>query len=364
MNKIKHFALILVLLLSLASCTITENDNITSGRTTEKNSTLLPSTKSNEQEQKSINTDITLELSFGTRTGKYTGSKNSDGLPDGEGTFTTKNDEGVTWTYEGSFVNGHFEGEGKTTWSDGQIERGVYKNDIVQPVDNSLIPKIYADPDSYKGYLVAISGQVFNVEAGYIQLYQNSENYSNNTIVLCEGADFQTNDYVKVEGIVNGNFEYENIMGGTMNALSISAKSVELSSYIEAVRPTIATYEVNAVAEKNGYIFTVTKVEFAEKETRVYIKVDNQGAGKLSIFTYSSSLAQNGRQYDMQSNYYGNYPSFQNDLRPGNYTEGIVCFPPLEQNDFKIYIEGYSDKYDQNSRFDEIEIAVNLDKST
>ncbi|WP_435892015.1 hypothetical protein, partial [Klebsiella pneumoniae] len=62
--------------------------------------------------------EITLHLSYGDRTGIYSGDM-KEGIPHGQGTFTSENEEGIKWTYEGEFKEGHFDGEGKTTWKDG-----------------------------------------------------------------------------------------------------------------------------------------------------------------------------------------------------------------------------------------------------
>lgn len=49
------------------------------------------------------------------RTGLYEG-ETVDGVPCGKGNFTTKNSEGITWTYSGDFKNGTFNGYGEQNW--------------------------------------------------------------------------------------------------------------------------------------------------------------------------------------------------------------------------------------------------------
>ncbi len=77
-------------------------------------------------------TDMTLTLpfAFGERTGLYTGDM-VNGLPEGNGTFTTENSDSVAWTYTGQWVNGHFNGNGTTEWADGFTEGGEYNNDYL-----------------------------------------------------------------------------------------------------------------------------------------------------------------------------------------------------------------------------------------
>ena len=73
---------------------------------------------------------VTLNLTFGDRSGTYTGEVNDQNIPNGQGKFTTKNSKGETWIYEGQFKNGHFEGQGKETWpGSGQTIEGTFSND-------------------------------------------------------------------------------------------------------------------------------------------------------------------------------------------------------------------------------------------
>lgn len=76
--------------------------------------------------------DITLNFSFGEMQGTYTGDL-VDGVPNGNGKFSTKNAEGKNWYYEGSFKDGHFNGEGKNVWESGQIQEGNFVMDIWDP---------------------------------------------------------------------------------------------------------------------------------------------------------------------------------------------------------------------------------------
>ena len=61
---------------------------------------------------------ITLAFTFGEKTGTYSGEL-VDGVPQGYGTYSSANAEGEAWIYEGQWQNGHFEGEGTTTWKKG-----------------------------------------------------------------------------------------------------------------------------------------------------------------------------------------------------------------------------------------------------
>ena len=101
---------------------------------------------------------------------------------------------------------------------------------------------------------------------------------------------------------MSGAFEGENIMGGTISCPMINAVSIERQSYMAAVVPTISEIvPENAMSEQNGIVLKVDKVEFAEKETRIYLTESNSSADKFSMWVYSIKIVQNGQQIEQDS---------------------------------------------------------------
>lgn len=73
-----------------------------------------------------------------TREGTYSGQM-MNGIPNGEGTFSSVNDNGVTWTYTGDFKDGTFNGQGKTTWEGSdELEDGTYVDGLFTPTTCEL----------------------------------------------------------------------------------------------------------------------------------------------------------------------------------------------------------------------------------
>ncbi len=93
--------------------------------------------------------EISLDFSYGTRKGKYSGEVNSDGVPNGFGTFSTKNNDGEAWTCEGEWENGHMI-QGSTTWESGLSYTGEYTNDL----ENGHGVLIYGNGEKYEGEFV------------------------------------------------------------------------------------------------------------------------------------------------------------------------------------------------------------------
>lgn len=98
----------------------------------------------------------------------------------------------------------------------------------------------------------------------------------------------------------------------------------------------------NKTINQFGYIITVEKIEFADDETRVYVKAENTSSNKFNIYKYSAKILQGLKQYNQSDNYEANYPELQSELQPGVVSEGILVFPTINQNNMKLIIGGSS----------------------
>lgn len=92
--------------------------------------------------------EMTIDFSFGPRSGIYSGDFDGDGLPNGNGSFTCQ-DSG--WTFTGEWESGHWNSTGVTKWNDGTTYDGEYKNDIISGTgvytftDGTAISGVFAD---------------------------------------------------------------------------------------------------------------------------------------------------------------------------------------------------------------------------
>lgn len=221
------------------------------------------------------------------------------------------------------------------------------------PLSDIEIQQMYSDPDAFKGRAVMLTGAVFaqvdrDDDAIYFQMNQDIENYDNNTVVAYQDPSFELSDgdYVRLTGIVQGAFEGENAFGGTVTAPQILADKCEVVDYKEAVVPTLKEITVDQTLDQYGYLVTVEKVELAEKETRVYVNVSNNGGSNFSLYGFNCNLLQGSSQYDYQTNYNAEYPEIQTDLIPGMQTSGVICFPAADPDvPFTLLIDASSDNY-------------------
>lgn len=249
----------------------------------------------------------------------------------------------------------------------GQTENSGGSQEVKVPLTSDELRSMYSDPSSYKGSYVELYGEVFgeiesDKDGVYFQMYADPENWSWNTIIELPDPGFQleSGQYVKVIGEVSGVFKGQNLLGGTVTAPAIKAENVEISNYIDAVSPTIATgLSTQPTIDQNGYSVTLEKVELADSESRIYISVANNGAANFSVYSFNMAVIQNGRQYEEQYNFNADYEELQTNIRPGVTTNGIISFPVLDAAPMQVIISGNSDDWTED--FDEYIFEVNFE---
>ena len=130
-RKIFVIAMSLLVSINVISCDSPANETTKNTTASATSAEVVSIAQRDAEKRFAENEEISLNLSYGKRTGAYTGQL-KDGLPHGEGTFTSVNPYGGSWVYRGQWSNGHCNGQGCTIWDSGQIEIGNYVNDVLQ----------------------------------------------------------------------------------------------------------------------------------------------------------------------------------------------------------------------------------------
>lgn len=227
--------------------------------------------------------------------------------------------------------------------------------------DTSLIPakeinNLYANPDEYKGRTVKLTGQVFSIEkdgdSTFIQLYHDVENDNQNTVVISNDPNLKVSDddYVRVEGSVDGEISGENMLGGEISCPQISATKVEKINVTEAI-PAEKTVKVNKTIAKGNYKATVKKVDFTGQNARIYLNIKNNSSEDFDNYPDQGTIIQDGKQY--KAEYNSNYPDINTSIKPGVSSESIIIYKGIKQSDFKYTFDGYDSEYnDMKFNFD------------
>lgn len=223
-------------------------------------------------------------------------------------------------------------------------------------VSEEDIDKMYSNPKQFKDYEVELTGIVFNEpeadeDGVYFQMFADPINSEKNTLVGLLDTDLKvkTDDYVKVTGIVKDEFEGENAFGGVVKAPVIEATKFEVVDYVTAVAPANRTIEIKEEINQHGYHMELQKVELADEETRVYLKISNQSDVTIDFYSFNAKLIAGNKQLEENMPYLETgLPELQSEILPGVETEGVIIFPAIDQKEKKLtfHAEGSSENYD------------------
>lgn len=217
------------------------------------------------------------------------------------------------------------------------------------------IIKMYANPESFKNRYVKLSGKVFDdIEIAdnelYFQIWGDPKNNKYNTILKYKDTNFniQEDDYVEIKGEVIGSYAGENALGGDVNAPYIKALEIKKSNYKDIVSPTLKEIKLSKTINQNKCIVTLKKIEFAEKETRIYVSVQNNSKDKFNLYDFNTKIVQGNNQFEPEDNYDAGYKKLQSELLPGIKSEGVIIFKSIKRINFNIVFDGSSDNYNIN----------------
>lgn len=189
--------------------------------------------------------------------------------------------------------------------------------------------------------------------------YTDPDNYEDDLIVvLPKSLGEPESEYNIYTGTIMSDDEFADLIGIPTSNMIVMVTSIEPSSYIDVVSPTIKEVVVGETQEQYGYAVTLDKIEFSNIETRVYLTVENNGANEFTLYDFNCIITQGNTQFETQSNYSANYDEIPSDLRPGMVSSGIITFPVIEQADFDFFIDARSDDYSE--RLDEYSFNITV----
>ena len=138
---------------------------------------------------------------------------------------------------------------------------------------------------------------------------------------------------MRVEGRVFDMFDGRNAFGAPLRVPRVQATKVDVVSREDVVAPAIQRYEVNRPIGQHGLVIELKRVEVAERETRVYIRVRNESTEKASVYSHGAKLVQGSRQLEAKIVFDAGYPSLPSDLLPGVEAETVIMFDAVNPNE-------------------------------
>ncbi len=248
-------------------------------------------------------------------------------------------------------------------------------NDVNQTSDSYLtddeIESLLESDNQFLGRKIILEGQVSLLEEtsdGYIldMACESKTSTFYTTVKVITDKKIIAGDCFSIDGTIVRSLTKENeydCCGIDRTEWSwepeIIATSFKKQSYAETFHKTLKkVIPEDASITQHECNITISKIEFAEDQTRIYVKATNNSNEKFNIYSsnydsedlvYKSSnckIVQAKKQYD-ELIYYdeycaydGNLPTLQSKIFPGVISEGILVFPPIDQSDFSIFIEG------------------------
>lgn len=217
------------------------------------------------------------------------------------------------------------------------------------------ISSVTSDPDACKGKYVTFYGIVSQTDESddqyFYQVYTDTD-YNNSVLVYAPkdlvSDTISNDDFINVIAKVDGAYSGQKVMGVDTTWAKLTAENIEKSSYIDTFGKAHTAWDFqDQVIEQQGINVAVTKVEFADNETRIYVTATNNSEDTVNLWTSSAKIIQNGQQYEQTyGNYLADYPELSSDILPGASSSGILCFDALEASEFQFYLEGSSDNWE------------------
>lgn len=198
---------------------------------------------------------------------------------------------------------------------------------------NADWPKVWSDPDAYRGETVKLVGRVFNVmrfEDGVaLGVWMDPKNSALATAVGLKDPTFQVteNDYVQVTGKVDRKLEAEDESAAIPAVWADTMKVVDASAVVSPAYPTYGTL----ASTQGGVRVVVGKIEAAPDETRVYVTVSNRSADDVSFMAVGGELVANGRSIKERS-LENALSELVSDLAPHSKTSGVIHFEEIPQD--------------------------------
>lgn len=212
------------------------------------------------------------------------------------------------------------------------------------------------NPESYKDSEVKISGEVFNILSksqlpwGYkdfnaFQMYQGKYSSDRPNILVVYNPDvFKISNNsicVEVHGIFKGAMEAENVLSNVIMLYLIKATEIKEKDCLSVLYPPEKTISKPIVKGEDNVKLTISKIEFTNEHTRIYLRIENNRETEISFRKYNSYLVQNKRKYDETSHPFNikvEEPDI--DIPAGLITEGWIFFEPVNPDkSFTIHLE-------------------------
>lgn len=206
-------------------------------------------------------------------------------------------------------------------------------------VDEKDYANVFKNVEDFKGQKITLTGQVAmeperDGDNVILKVNHDFEDSKSGFVVKVKSdVTFKKDDYIKTTGIIAGEYETTDRYDEKITVPSIDGKEIEKVSLEEAFSPTIHEVELNETKTIDDVDLTITKVQFTSKETRVYLKVNNNSKDDVDIFYSNIKALVDSTEYKAEPEAAYRYEMMDYDIKSGEEVRGLMVLGPIE--DFK-----------------------------
>ena len=147
--------------------------------------------------------------------------------------------------------------------------------------------------------------------------------------------------------------------GETYQSPFVDASSITKIECSDVISPAQKSIIVEESQTKSGIKFTLHKVEFSDKNTRVYLTIENNNKNtEISFYDFNSKAIQGNRQFETTTDYEVDYPEIQSDIPAGIVEDGVILFEPLSVDKGNMKLQ-----FETSKNYQDVNFVFNIDSS-
>ena len=154
------------------------------------------------------------------------------------------------------------------------------KQETIQCINNKTVDKYKGYETELRGYVSNTVGKYNNAELGFELSFDERSDIINNVLIDIEDVS----DSINYSELDIGTPVKVTATATKQNNIAVfTAKTVQVIDETEVVNSTIEEISINAEETHYGNAVVVEKIQLAENETRIFVKVKNEKDEKFSL---------------------------------------------------------------------------------
>ena len=231
------------------------------------------------------------------------------------------------------------------------------------PIDRELYTTLNTDSSEYTGRQVVSMAQVlydpqYTEEGIYFSFRSVSPEQDGHVLyglAFWPGEDPGLSDrsYISMTGTLLGDYSYVDSYQFQDRGPALYLTDLSLSSYGEIFAPAIITlFPQGQQAEHDGCAMCLERAEFAKKESRFFVTLENNTGKPIKIQIQETEAFQDGQFYNCLINYNSEDTSIYEEIPDGESQTVVLTFPAIVPNSDILLTVPVTAEYEALTPFD------------